>query len=88
MEPRHVIITTEYKGVYFGKLIEQTGRECILEDARMAIYWGTTNGVDQLARSGPTAKSKLGDVAPRIWLCGLTSVVDATPEAVAAWGRA
>ena len=85
---RHVIVTTEYRGVYFGRLVEQTGRECILEDAHMAIYWGTTKGVDQLANTGPTDKSRIGARAPRVWICGLTSVSDCTSEAVEAWLQA
>lgn len=82
---RCVIVTTSFRGVYFGELVEQTGNECILENARMAIYWGTTRGVDQLAQSGPTSTSKTGALAPRVWLTGLTSVVDCTPEASEAW---
>jgi len=88
METRQVIVTTEYRGVYYGRLVEQDGRECILEAAHMAIYWGTTQGVDQLAATGPTDQSKIGARAPRVWICGLTSVVDCTPEAVTAWTRA
>ena len=85
MQKRQVIITTEYRGVYYGTLVEQTERTCILEGARMVIRWGTTEGVDQLAATGPTEKSKLGAVAARVWLCGITSVVDCTPEAEKAW---
>lgn len=88
MEKRNVIITTSFRGVYYGELVEHTGQTCILENARMAIRWGTTNGVDQLAKTGPTRESKLGDIAPRVWLCGLTSVVDCAPEAVQAWSAA
>ena len=80
-----VIITTEYRGVYFGYLVEQNKRTCILEKARMAIRWGTTDGVDQLAATGPTDESKIGALAPRIWLCGITSIVDCTKEAVERW---
>lgn len=87
-DKKFVIITTLYRGVYFGELVDHQGQTCILENARMAIRWGTTNGVDQLANTGPTSSSKLGDVAPRVWLCGLTSVVDCTPEAVKAWSKA
>jgi len=88
MEQRKVIITTEYRGVYYGTLESREGRECVLTDARMAIYWGTTQGVDQLAATGPTSTSKLGARAPKIWLCGLTSLVDCTADAVAAWESA
>lgn len=85
---RHVIITTEYRGVYFGEIQKQDGRECILRNARMAIRWGTTRGVDQLASTGPTGSSKLGATAAKVWLCGITSVVDCTQEAIDAWNAA
>lgn len=82
---RHVIITTQYRGVYYGELVDQTGRECTLANARMAIRWGTKDGVDQLASTGPTKASKIGAKVSKVWLCGITSVVDCTPAAVAAW---
>ena len=82
---RQVIITTSFRGVYMGTLVEHDGNTCILENARMVIRWGTTDGVDQLASTGPTDNSKLGSVAKRVWLCGLTSVVDCTDAATAAW---
>lgn len=87
---RTVLVTTQYRGVYVGTLEahDTAARDCVLTNARMVIRWGTTNGVDQLAKTGPTRESKLGDVAPKVWLPGLTSVVDCTPEAVAAWGKA
>jgi hypothetical protein len=85
---RHVIITTEYRGVYFGELVAHSDRTAVIANARMAIYWGTENGVDQLANSGPTSKSKIGAKAPKVWLCGITSLVDCTPEAVKAWEKA
>jgi len=80
-----VIVTTEYKGVYFGKLDKFANRQCVLSDARMAIYWGTTHGVDQLANTGPTEKSRLGALAKRVWVCGITSVSVCTRSAAKAW---
>jgi hypothetical protein len=70
---RHVLVTTQYRGVYYGRLVahDPVARQCILTDAHMAIYWGTTDGVDQLAARGPTATSKLGARALRIWIPGL-----------------
>ena len=95
MTTRYVIVTTEYRGVYFGEFDEEYARtaepgsrECVLKNARMAIYWGTTKGVDQLAATGPTDKSRLGATAPKVWLCGITSIVDCTPEAVERWHAA
>lgn len=88
MDKRYVLITTEYRGVYFGELVEHdtANRQCVLKDARMCLYWDqTTNGVDGLASKGPNSQCRIGTVAPKIWLPGLTSLVDATPEAVKAW---
>jgi hypothetical protein len=87
---RAVIITTKYRGVYFGYLEShnEERESCVLTNARMAIYWGTTKGVDQLAASGPTSTSKLGALAPKVWLPGLTSVSDCTEAAIAAWEAA
>jgi hypothetical protein len=88
MEERHVLITTQYRGVYFGTLVEhdQKERTCVLKDARMCLYWDAdTNGVDGLASRGPNSRCKVGSPAPKIWLPGLTSLVDCTPAAVKAW---
>ena len=88
METRHVLITTEYRGVYFGELVSHDvdKRQCVLKNARMCLYWSPeTNGVDGLASRGPNGQCKIGSLAPKIWLPGLTSVVDCSPEAVKAW---
>lgn len=90
MEQRKVIITTKYRGTYYGTLVahNEERESCVLENARMAIRWGTTEGVDQLAVTGPTRDSKLGALAPKVWIPGLTHIADCTPEAVAAWEKA
>lgn len=87
--PRYVLVTTQYRGVYYGRLTayDEKERQCVLEDARMAIRWGTTNGVDELAVTGPTSSSKIGARAPKVWLPGLTSISDCTEAAVAAWSK-
>ncbi len=80
-----VIITTSFRGVYFGRLLSRSENTCLLGDARMCIYWGTTEGVDELAATGPTAKSKIGARVRRVRLFGLTSIADVSPEAAAKW---
>lgn len=84
-----VIVTTSFRGCYFGTLLEhgEDDSTCRLTDARMVIRYGTTEGADQLAATGPTGSSKLGAWAPVVWLCGLTSVVECTPAAAAVWGK-
>lgn len=84
---RQVIVTTSFRGVYYGTLSGSDATECVLENARMVIRWGTTDGVDQLAATGPTRDSKLGAVAPRVFIVGVTSIVDCTEAAVAEWAK-
>ncbi len=82
---KNVIITTSFRGVYYGRLVRKRGNECLLADARMVIYWGTSNGVDQLAATGPTDRTKAGAKVPLVRLFGLTSIALATGDAEAAW---
>jgi hypothetical protein len=82
---RRVVITTSFRGVYYGTLTERHGDQCLLSDARMVIYWGTTDGVDELAAKGPTPKSKLGAIVGSVLLFGLTSVAEVSGDAEAVW---
>lgn len=89
MEKRAVLVTTEHRGVFYGYAEgDTTGEQIVLRDARMAIYWGTTRGVLQLAETGPTSTSKLSAPAPRIELRAITAVIDVAPAAEAAWRAA
>ena len=81
---RPVIVCTEFKGVFFGYAEDTNGDVIRLKDARMAIYWGTTKGVLQLAETGPTAMSKISAKAD-IEVRKITSVFEVAPAALAAW---
>jgi hypothetical protein len=87
MKNKHVIITTSFRGVYYGRLVWRRDNSCMLADARMVIYWGTTDGVDQLAATGPTEKSKLGAQVPLVRLFGITSIALVTEAAEGAWSK-
>lgn len=51
---RPVIITTEYRGVFFGYAEDTTGDTVILKNARNCIYWSSkTGGFLGLASKGP-----------------------------------
>ena len=84
---RPVIICTSHRGIFFGYAEDTTGRDVILKRAKMAIYWGTTKGVMELAETGPTAKSKISSRAD-LDLRDVTCVMEVTPEAVAKWESA
>ena len=81
---RAVIVTTEYRGVFFGFSDDTTGDTIALSNARMAISWGTTNGLFELAERGPNAKSKISAKAD-IEIRKITAVLEVTEAALAAW---
>jgi len=84
---RAVIVTTEFRGVFYGHLDSRDDerRAVTLTNARCAIYWGTTRGWLELAETGPTGTSKIGAMAPRVELNGVTAVADVTDRAREAW---
>lgn len=81
---RPVIVCTEYRGVFFGYATYTSGDVIHLKDARMAIFWGTTRGVMQLAESGPTSTSKISAKAD-IEVRKITAIFEVTPGAEAKW---
>lgn len=84
-EARPVIVCTSHRGVFFGYATETTGQQVTLERARCAIVFGTTKGIFELAETGPTLRSKIGAVAPRVELRDVTAVIDVTPAAETKW---
>ena len=83
-----VLVTTIYRGVFFGFLESRDGNSVILTDARCAIRWNTTGGFLELAQVGPNSNSKIGSPAPRIELFDVTSISDVTDEAAEKWQSA
>ena len=84
---RPVIVCTSHRGVFFGYSANTSGDVIYLKRARMAIYWGTTRGVMELAEVGPNAKSKISARAD-LELRGITCVMEVTADAVAKWEAA
>ena len=85
---RPVIVCTSHRGVFFGYSTCASGDEIVhLKRARMAIYFGTTKGVMQLAETGPTTSSKISARAD-LELRAVTCVMEVTPAAAAAWEKA
>ena len=89
LNTRPVLITTVHRGVFGGLIDNATDvtQPTItnITEARMAIRWGTTDGVMQLANTGPTSKSKISAPATIAALNGVTAVFDITEEAWAKW---
>jgi hypothetical protein len=84
---RPVIVCTEHRGVFFGYAGDTSGDVIALKRARMAIYFGTTRGVMQLAETGPTANSKISARAD-LEVRKITAVMEVAAPAVEAWEKA
>ena len=86
-----VLVTTQHRGVFAG-LVEDDHdmslREFPLKAAKMAIYFGTTKGVMELAHTGPTSSSRISAPADIPMLFDVTAVFDITSEAWSAWQSA
>ena len=87
IKSRPVIVCTEHRGVFYGNAADTAGDTIHLKGAKMAIYWGTTKGVMELAKVGPNAKSKISSRAD-IEVRKVTAVFEVTPAAAAAWEKA
>ena len=82
---RAVIVTTAHRGVFFGYATDVDGAIINLRAARNCIYWSADiRGFMGLAATGPSKSCKVGPAAD-IALRDITSVVECTPGAVAAW---
>ena len=81
---RPVIVCTEHRGVFFGYAENTKGDVIHLRGARMAIYWGTTRGVMELAEVGPNSKSRISAEAD-IEVRKITAVFEVSPAAEIAW---
>jgi hypothetical protein len=86
-----VLITTAHRGVFAGLIHEGqdiTVKAMPLKAAKMAIYWGTTKGVMELADVGPNSKSRISAPADIPMLHDITAIFDITPEAWKKWEAA
>lgn len=86
-----VLVTTAHRGVFAGLVPEDqdmTAKTMSLTEARMAIYWGTTKGVMELAETGPTSKSRISAKADIPAVNDITAVFTITKEAWDAWTSA
>ena len=82
---RPVVVCTLHRGVFFGYATDTSGDVIHLRAARNCIYWSyDVRGFMGLAATGPDKASKVGPAAD-IEVRNITSVIECTPEAVAAW---
>lgn len=85
MSERAVIVTTQYRGVFFGYAEDTSGDTIKLRAGRNCVYWSAdVKGFLGLASTGPTKDCRIGPPAD-IELRGITCVAAVTDEAAKAW---
>ncbi len=88
VKERAVLVTTSYRGVFFGYATETSGETIKLRAARNCLYWSASQkGFLGLCITGPNKDCRVGPAAD-IELRGITCVAEITPEAVIAWEAA
>ncbi|AJP72289.1 hypothetical protein TS85_11560 [Sphingomonas hengshuiensis] len=88
MKMKRVLVTTAHRGVFAGEIADDQDlsvKAMPLKNARMAIRFGTTRGLMQLAETGPTSSSKISAPADIPMLHDITALFAVTEEAWAAW---
>lgn len=89
---KFILVCTEHRGVFAGYATQEAidaseeSRRIQLRHAKMAIRFGTTTGIAELAASGPTTASKIGAPADLI-VHKITAVFIVTADAQAAWEK-
>lgn len=87
-----VIVTTEYKGVFFGYVAtaDMENKALIrLDRAKCCIYWDRSiGGFLGLAAVGPNESCRIGNQAEHVVLHGITSVSLCSSEAESRWLKA
>ena len=86
-----ILITTLHRGVFAGLVPDDqdlSAKTMRLENARCAIYWGTTKGVAELADTGPTDSSRIGAPATIEAIHDITAVWAISAEAWKKWQAA
>jgi hypothetical protein len=88
MKYKPVLVTTEFKGVFFGYVKDEKKLpdEITLTKVRNCIYWSSdVVGFLGLSANGPTSGCKIGVEVPELRLFKVTSVSPVTDEAVKKW---
>ena len=84
----NVLVTTEYRGVFFGELISRDDdkRVVSLKDAKNCVSWSSSvKGFMGLASTGPDGNCRIGPTVPQLDLIGVTSITTCTDTASDAW---
>lgn len=86
---KNLLVTTKHRGVWFAQVNDEQDITATtltdLKNTRMAIKFGTTDGIQQLCKTGPTQNSKVSAMSDIAVLHDVTAVFNVTDEASVAW---
>jgi hypothetical protein len=88
MKNKPVLVTTEFRGVFFGYVKEdrKLPDEITITKVRNCIYWDSSiGGFLGLASTGPNDKCKIGSEVSELRLFKVTSVTPVSDEAAKKW---
>lgn len=88
MKNKAVLVTTEFRGVFFGYIKEDKNvpDEITLTDVRNCIYWSAdVGGFLGLASNGPSSGCKIGTKVDMLRIFKITSVSPVSDEAAKKW---
>ncbi len=88
MVGKYVIVRCRDAGVHAGVLESNSGRECVLTDARRLWYWKVNKGatgdfLHGIALAGVAKGSKLSAAVPRIHLTENCEIIECSADAEA-----
>ena len=88
-----VLITTEFRGVFFGylksKADDKSPESITVKNARNCLYWHSSiGGFLGLASKGPDNNCKIGTKVDELTLYKITSITPVTDEAAKKWDSA
>jgi|GEM_PF-2195830 len=88
---KNILVTTAHRGVWFAQVDASKDLTATtltdLKNCRMAIYWGTKHGVQELAAIGPNSNSKISATSDIEVLHNVTAVFNVTDKAAEAWTK-
>lgn len=88
MKNKPVIVTTEFRGVFFGYVKDDKNLpdEITITKVRNCIYWSSDlGGFLGLASNGPNSSCKIGATVDELRLFKVTSVTPVSSEAEKKW---
>lgn len=89
-KPKAVLITTEFRGVFFGYIKDdkKLPAEMTLTGVRNCIYWQNCGGFLGLAANGPNKECRVGARVPEVTVYKVTSVTPVDDAAEKNWDAA